>query len=134
MIKKEITYGTEPYIAYDDIIGGRQVFIIYMGTHPCAYVESNIDYYWEKQDFSEPVHWGFTFYDTLLHWEKELPGYDEEKMKKHYVGWDYGHYGDYGVFKHEKRMPGKKWTTDEIIEEIKRAVKWLNEKENKQND
>lgn len=29
---------------------------------------------------------------------------------------------------------GKKWTTDEIIEEIKRAVEWLNEKENKQND
>lgn len=39
MIKKEITYGEIPYIAYDDIIGGRQVFIIYMGSHPCAYIE-----------------------------------------------------------------------------------------------
>lgn len=45
MIKKEITYGSEPYIAYDDVIGGRQVFIIYIGDYPCAYVESNIDYY-----------------------------------------------------------------------------------------
>ena len=33
MIKKEITYGEKPYIAYDDIIGGRQ-------------------------DFTEPVHYG----------------------------------------------------------------------------
>lgn len=134
MIKKEITYGSEPYIAYDDIIGGRQVFIIYMGMHPCAYVESNIDYYWEKQDFSEPVHWGFTFYDTLLHWKIRLSGYDEEKMKKYYIGWDYGHFEDYMEHRGKIVNEGKKWTTDEIIEEIKRAVEWLNEKENKQND
>lgn len=133
MIKKEITYGEKTYIAYDDIIGGRQVFIIYMGSHPCAYVESNIDYFWGRQDFTEPVHWGFTFYDTLLHWKNELPGYDEEKMKKYYIGWDYGHISDYATYK-DQNFEGKKWTTDEIIEEIKRAVEWLNEKENKQND
>lgn len=45
MIKKEITYGEKPYIAYDNIIGGRQVFILYMGLHPCAYIESKINYY-----------------------------------------------------------------------------------------
>ena len=133
MIKKEITYGEKPYIAYDDIIGGRQVFIIYIGSHPCAYIESNINYYGKRQDFLEPVHWGFTFYDTLLHWKNELPGYDEEKMKKYYIGWDYGHLSDYATYKNQN-FEGKKWTTDEIIEEIKRAIEWLNEKENKQND
>lgn len=104
-----------------------------MGSHPCAYIESNINYYGKRQDFSEPVHWGFTFYDTLLHWKNELPGYDEEKMKKYYIGWDYGHLSDYATYKNQN-FEGKKWTTDEIIEEIKRAVEWLNEKENKQND
>ena len=133
MIKKEITYGEKPYIAYDDIIGGRQVFIIYMGSHPCAYVESKIDYYGERQDFTELVHWGWTFFNTLLHWKNELPGYNEEKMKKYYIGWDYGHFGDYAAYK-DSNFGDKKWTTDEIIEEIKRAVEWLNEKENKQND
>lgn len=132
MIKKEITYGEEPYIAYDNIIGGRQVFIIYMGMHPCAYVECDTNYYGNEFG-DEPVHWGFTFYDTLLHWKNELPGYDEEKMKKYYIGWDYGHLSDYATYK-DQNFEGKKWTTDEIIEEIKRAVEWLNEKENKQND
>lgn len=34
MIKKEITYGEKPYIAYDDIIGGRQVFYNLYGYAP----------------------------------------------------------------------------------------------------
>ena len=134
MIKREIMYGEEPYIAYDDVIGGRQVFIIYMGSHPCAYVESKIDYFWGREDFTGPVHCGWTFYNTLSGWKDRLPGYDEEKMKKYYIGWDYGHYEDYGNFGHGEIYKGKKWTTDEIIEEIKRAIEWLNEKENKQND
>ena len=54
-------------------------------------------------------------------------------MKKYYIGWDYGHFSDYATYKNQN-FEGKKWTTDEIIEEIKRAVEWLNEKENKQND
>lgn len=133
MIKKEITYGEKTYIAYDDIIRGRQVFIIYIGTYPCAYVESKIDYFWRRQDYSEPVHCGWSFYNALLRWENKLSGYDEEKMKKYYIGWDYGHIDDYGTYK-DTTFEGKKWITDEIIEEIKRAVEWLNEKENKQND
>lgn len=133
MIKKEITYGEEPYIAYDNIIGGRQVFIIYMGMHPCAYVECDTNYYGNEFG-DEPVHWGFTYYNTLLHWKIRLSGYDEEKMKKYYIGWDYGHFGDYMEHRGKIVNEGKKWTTDEIIEEIKRAVEWLNEKENKQND
>lgn len=55
-------------------------------------------------------------------------------MKKYYIGWDYGHIGDYMEHRGKIVNEGKKWTTDEIIEEIKRAIEWLNEKENKQND
>lgn len=101
-----------------------------MGSHPCAYVESNINYVGERHDFPEPVHYGWTFYNTLLHWKNKLSGYDEKKMKKYYIGWDYGHFNDYATYK-DVNFKGKKWTTDEIIEEIINAIKWLDKQENK---
>ena len=42
-----------------------------------------------------------------------------------FIGWDYGHYGDYLGF--EERYPrlyrtgGKKWTTEEIFTEVREA-------------
>lgn len=78
MIKKEITYGEEPYIAYDDIIGGRQVFIIYMGMHPCAYVECDTNYYGNEFG-DEPVHWALL---TTIHYCIGKLGFQATMKKK----------------------------------------------------
>lgn len=104
-----------------------KVFVVLMlkNLWPCAYVESNINYY-ENNNGDEPAHCGFTFYNTLLHWLKEFPEY-ENILSKKYVGWDYGHYTDYSPNINICCMP---WTIDEILNNIEEVIDWMDVKEN----
>lgn len=121
---KEMVYGKNIKEILD--IGtykGKDYVIVNLGIHPCAYVQSDKNC---CGTFEEPAHCGFTFYNTLSHWEKHA---DNEKQKiilrKKFVGWDYGHYGDYSPYWQE----GKKWTTEEILENVKEVIEWLLKKE-----
>ena len=66
------------------------------------------------------MHGGFTYYGEVA-WVAD--------DKKKYLGWDYAHYGDYVGYEQllpsQYRNGGKKWTTEEIYEEVKYAIEGL---------
>lgn len=113
---------------------GKTFVVIYVGSHPCAYVESKQDLYnCDKLPKDCPAHGGFTFYNDLTHWEHRIENIDTDILKKKYVGWDYGHYGDYS-HQYEKYpelisddgMPIK-YTTDDIIDCAVNTIDWMRE-------
>ena len=99
---------------------GYNFYIISMcGKHPCAYVEIK-----EHVDYSEledeiDCHWGLTYSGNLKH----ILGAND----RWFIGWDYAHCEDYTTLCHDRL--GKKWTTDEIYEEVKNVIKQLKEKQ-----
>lgn len=96
---------------------GLLYFIMNLGFHPTAYIKlpnnSNID------ENEIDVHGGITYSKDHL-WIN-----DNEKLDGKFIGWDYGHYMDYGGYEEllpkEMRAGGKKWTTKEIYEEVRHA-------------
>lgn len=101
---------------------GLLYYILNLGTHPTAYIripKNNKFYGKEAGKIDVDVHGGITYSEEGLYVEKgkEIEGW--------FIGWDYGHYGDYLGF--EERYPllcrtgGKKWTTDEIFAEVREA-------------
>ena len=96
---------------------GYEFAIISLGTHPCAYIgipEGHRLYgkpyrHSAFEDF--PVHCGLTYS------QKGVRGLMQDKWV---LGWDYAHTCDY--------MPipcmdeGRRWTTDEIFEEVRAAI------------
>lgn len=96
---------------------GLLYFIMNLGFHPTAYIKipNNLNIDENKID----VHGGVTYSDDCL-WVNE-----SEKIEGHFIGWDYGHYGDYGgheqLLPKEIRIGGKKWTTKEIYKEVRHA-------------
>ena len=129
---KEVNYESDKFEILD--IGkykGKDYVIIYVGSHPCAYVECDIDYYNEcnNPNYDEPAHCGFTFYGSLSHWEKKeiLDEKTKQFFDRYFIGWDYAHLGDYTKFKIFKC--DKKWTTEEILENVKEVIEWLRKKE-----
>ena len=104
----------------DGVYKGWHYKIINYGTHPCAYVEIpqehglyGVDYI----DINIDCHGGLTY-----------SKFDEDG--NYYIGWDYAHYGDYAgyemMFPEICRINGKKWTTEEIFEEVKQVINQLN--------
>lgn len=127
---KEMIYGTKEFEILDmgTYKGKDYVIVSIMGNHPCAYVNSNIDY---SDDYDTPAHCGFTFYGSLSHWENKVTLDEETKQffKRCFIGWDYGHAGDYTYGFHLK--DDKKWTTEEILENVKEVIDWIIIKEHK---
>lgn len=99
---------------------GFNYCIVNYGTHPCCYVflPKNHKYY-GKQYFDIPIecHWGLTFSDKDLIFNP-LPN------KKWVIGWDYAHCDDYTSFGLDFEGQ-KKWTTDELVEEVKEVIEQL---------
>lgn len=94
--------------------------ILNLGTHPTAYVECKLDNcnsYDDERICDIGVHGGFTFIGNA---------YWDEKDNTCYLGWDYAHYADYAgyeiLFPLDMRSNGKKWTTNEIYEEVKSVI------------
>jgi hypothetical protein len=100
-------------------------YVLNLGTHPTAYIEIPKENKLYRKSYDEiykigcdiDVHGGLTYSDN------ELMGVKSENW---FIGWDYAHVGDYCGY--EENMPesirvyGKKWTTEEIIEECKNAI------------
>ena len=94
--------------------------IVSMGTHPCAYVKlpaDNIYYRHSYRNIPIYVHGGLTYS------KKEKDGF--------WIGWDYAHCGDYTWWGSDKN--DKKWTVDEIFEDVKNAISQLKQINNKSN-
>ena len=108
-------------ILAEGIYKGRKYCILSLGAYPTAYVEYRYEFDEESEEyFNIPCHGGITFQD-YARWKKD----DNTR----YIGWDYGHVGDFiGSIGQQDR---KKWTTEEIYEEVKNVIDYLNEYERK---
>lgn len=102
-------------------------WILSLGTHPTAYIKlPNDSKYFGKvyDDIQIDVHGGLTYSRDHL-WTGE----GEKEINGWFIGWDYAHYGDYMGY--EEMLPanirtcGKKWTTQEIKEEVFDAIKQI---------
>ena len=124
---KEMEYGKERRIELlcKDKYKNYKYYVLNLGTHPTAYIEIPKENKLYRKSYNEiyeigcdiDVHYGLTYSDN------ELMGVKSENW---FIGWDYAHLGDYCGY--EECMPesirtyGKKWTTEEIIEECKNAI------------
>lgn len=91
---------------------GRKWFIVSYGSHPCAYVESDAP---EKLLDEISVHGSITFAG------KAFPEFETDGR---FIGWDYNHCDDYNA---EYQHGGKRWTVEEILEDVKSVIAQLNE-------
>lgn len=100
---------------------GFNYYVLNLGIHPCAYVDvtetklKNVEY--DRIDIE--CHGGLTYSDhKLLTVDKE--GW--------FIGWDYAHAGDYAGYDINFPFitsPGRKWTTQEIVDECKEVIDQL---------
>lgn len=113
---------------------GLLYYILNLGTHPTAYIKipENSKYYKKDMyDIDIAVHGGITYAEDGLY-------VDNREVQGWFIGWDYGHYGDYAgyeeILPNNMRTNGKKWTTEEIKKEVREACyQIINSKEEKEN-
>lgn len=126
---KKMVYSSERKIDVLDTgyCFGLLYYILNLGTHPTAYIkipESSKYYEKDMNEIDLEVHGGITYAKDYLYISKN------QKVDGYFIGWDYAHYNDYAGY--EEKLPqnlrtgGKKWTTQEIYEEIKEACYELN--------
>lgn len=97
---------------------GLLYYVLNLGTHPTAYVKipkdnwlCSVRYY---DDIPIECHGGITFRDDHLHIT------DNQKIEGEFIGWDYAHCTDYAPYYDEVLSKDThKWTTKEILEEVK---------------
>lgn len=105
------------------------------GRHPTAYVEIPHGHKAFGKDFCNyefpqliEVHGGVTYQDSVL-----LTVDDNGERDHKFVGWDYGHAGDFeGYYIGENdwlENNSKRWTVEEIIAECKEAIDQINKME-----
>ena len=119
-------------LLYSGTYKGYDFYIMNLGTHPTAYVNVCNNKLlngknWDKLDID--VHGGLTYSADHLYINaiKEVKGW--------FIGWDYAHYNDYAGYEMDMpenlRSNGKKWTTEEIYEDVKKVIEQcINYKEN----
>lgn len=99
------------YKGYDFLI--RTVF----NSHYCAYVRIPEDHKFYGIPYDEidiDCHGGLTF--------SEFTNFAPLNIQKGYwIGWDYAHCDDWTPY----HTNGKKWTIDEIYEEVKKVIDQL---------
>ena len=103
---------------------GYLYYIMSMGTHPCAYIklpQSHPCYYKSYDEIPIEVHGGLTFKSEKLKTDNEIP------VLGMYIGWDYGHIGDYSGMRYYNDENDKKWTTREILDDVVSVCEQLNE-------
>ena len=92
--------------------------IISLGTHPCAYVGIPKGHRFYKKKYSDkafdsiPAHGGLTY--------SEMGTRVGIMQNKWVIGWDYSHFYDYVSF--PVPMEGRRWTTEEILEDVKAVI------------
>lgn len=105
---------------------GYKYYILNLGTHPTAYVEipKTHKYYGKNYwNIDLPVHYGLTYASNSLNISKK------KEIKGWFLGWDYAHCEDYiggmELYPVYLKKDMKKWTTEEIQEEVFNACKEL---------
>lgn len=129
---KKMIYGEgryrDPIVLMDDYYKGYRFFILNLGTHPCAYVVLPEGHEFHGESYDDiPIgcHYGLTYSEDYLN-VYGVPKY-LKKQNVWIIGWDYAHSGDYysGMYSLGKAIKDKKWSTEEIFEEIKDVIEQL---------
>ena len=129
---KDMVYGSEfkrEYLAHD-YYKGYEFIVMNLGTHPTAYVRihegselyKNEDKVYNDNKLNEAAHGGITYAQPGIY--REDNSFDGEG---YWIGWDYSHYGDYAGFL--PALGGKRWTTEEIVDEVIDLIEILKERE-----
>ena len=121
----------KPDILFEGKYMNYQFYILNLGTHPTAYVEIPITSIFYNKKYDEiyfsmgidiDVHFGLTYSEDYL----------LNKYNSWFIGWDYGHFSDYcGLDLNPINIElgfvsgGKKWTTEEIYEDVKKCINQL---------
>ena len=118
---KEIEYTTENIreLCYQDNIGGIQCYIINLGKFPVAYIKLPNTHPWYGKDYNElpdfPVNGGLTYSEPILYL-----AHNYRIGGGWFLGWDYGHIGDYTAFAPNEE--DHKYNIKEIFIDILKAV------------
>ena len=104
----------EPQVLHRGNCNGYDYCIVSFGSHPCAYIAApKLEYF--GYDFVQlDVHGGITY-----------AGYCPDLNYVWSYGWDYAHAGDYHgreTLRTKWALKGKKWTTEEILEDVEKAA------------
>lgn len=123
---REMIYQKERLNPPERIADGRHkgfdFYVLNLGTHPCAYIDVSdtslygVDY----SNIDINCHFGLTYsYRFLATVDK----------RGWFIGWDYAHYTDYSGYDinslYSLTSNGKKWTTEEIVNECKEVIEQL---------
>lgn len=124
---KEMEYGKErrTELLCKDKYKDYNYYVLNLGTHPTAYIEIPKEDKLYGKSYNEIYRMGcdIDVNGGLTYSDNKLIGIKSENW---FIGWDYAHCNDYCGY--EEDMPesirtyGKKWTTEEIIEECKNAI------------
>lgn len=117
----------------EEYLGHEYLILNLCGSHPTAYVRlKDSEILNDYDDYEIEVHGGLTFFGTPLTREDGT-----------WLGWDYGHYCDYtyynvvdslgkvledlyeDLYEDLNLSEKKKWTTEEIQEEVKSVIEQL---------
>ena len=118
------------YIIDRGIYRGHEYVVRWCDSHPCAYVKPRCNLS-DDQIYDIPVHGGISFCGNWLCFS------DGEIFKgsENFIGWDYAHWGDYRTSKfddyYNEKVITKKYTYEEIMEDVKKAIDYLCELEKK---
>lgn len=128
---KQMVYQIERKIEIlcEDTYKGYQFYILNLGTHPTAYIEIPRTSKLYGKGYNEiydmgidiDVHGGLTYSDDHL---------QTIKQKTWFIGWDYAHTGDYYCSPYARLLNDKKWTTEEIFEDVVKAIEQIIKEEN----
>ena len=129
---KEMKYGSKRIIEILDKgnFKGFNYYIMSLGTHPTAYIEIPKEHklfnktYYEVHNYIDlEVHFGLTYSRNYLYIDEKT------KLEGWFIGWDYAHCDDYTGYEEklpiELRVGGKKWTTEEILEDVKDVIEQI---------
>lgn len=107
--------------------------IVSLGTHLCAYIELPKEHKYYGKDYDDInvlCHGGITYISDQGIIQKT----NENHRDGFWIGWDYGHFDDYmgyeEAFPAHLRAGGKRWTTEEVLIQVKDVcVQLLREEE-----
>ena len=131
-IFKQMVYQNKGKIEllYNGIYKGYHFYILNLGSYPTAYVEipkGNKYYQTHYDDINVNVHGGLTYSNSYL-----ITSYNTIMENSWFIGWDYAHCNDYIDIPIKLNADGKKWTTEEIIDDCVYVIDQLVESGDKQ--
>ena len=129
---KNISIAEEVTILNYGVYKGYEYHILNLGTHPCSYITltkddklfgKTLD---ELDETDVYCHGGFNYADNTL--SSRTYSYVNKYEDKWIIGYDYGHYKDWTGYmsdEHNIMLGNKKWTTNELREEVREVIEQL---------